>query len=316
MSPDVSPDVSPDPGSTRPGLYRRWWQLRSRAASHRRRQLLSINLLHAAGTLEFMGHDVRMQGHRADRLAGPASSPATSPDADGAAYLYPRVTSFRSRRSTLSDAQHRTWERRWPELGRQSRGERGPAGRLDTREWFGREAPVVLEIGCGTGTSTLAMAQDEPDVDVVAADVYKRGLAQLLSAIDRQNICNIRLIRGDGSDVLEYMFGADSLTGVRVYFPDPWPKSRHHKRRLLQPPTIALIADRLRPGGVLHVATDHAGYAEQIAEAGDAEPMLRRVDSNTPGLPLSVLRPTTKYETKAQQAGSTIAELLWEKRRL
>jgi tRNA (guanine-N7-)-methyltransferase len=160
------------------------------------------------------------------------------------------------------------------------------------------------------------MAQDEPDVDVVAADVYKRGLAQLLSAIDRQNICNIRLIRGDGSDVLEYMFGADSLTGVRVYFPDPWPKSRHHKRRLLQPPTIALIADRLRPGGVLHVATDHAGYAEQIAEAGDAEPMLRRVDSNTPGLPLSVLRPTTKYETKAQQAGSTIAELLWEKRRL
>ena len=135
----------------------------------------------------------------------------------------------------------------------------------------------MLEIGCGAGTSTLAMAQAEPDLDVVAVEVYRRGLAQLLSGIEREGVTNIRLVRGDGVDVLEHMFGPDSLTGVRVFFPDPWPKARHHKRRLLQPATIALIADRLRPGGVLHAATDHAGYAEQIAEAGDAEPRLRRV---------------------------------------
>ena len=174
-----------------------------------------------------------------------------------ASHLHPRVTSFRTRRTTLSGAQQATWDRLWPEIGMHARDGDGPAPLLDTEAWFGRSAPLVLEIGCGAGMSTLAMAQAEPDIDVVAVEVYRRGLAQLLSAIDREGISNIRLIRGDGVDVLEYMFDPDSLTGVRVFFPDPWPKARHHKRRLLQPATIALIADRLRPGGVLHAATDH-----------------------------------------------------------
>ena len=147
---------------------------------------------------------------------------------------------------------------------------------------------------------------------MVAVEVYRRGLAQLLSAIAREGVTNIRLVRGDGVDVLEHMFGPDSLTGVRVFFPDPWPKARHHKRRLLQPETLALIGDRLRPGGVLHAATDHARYAEQIAECGDAEPRLRRVTADE-GLPISVARPITKYETKARDAGSAVAELVWEK---
>jgi tRNA (guanine-N7-)-methyltransferase len=143
--------------------------------------------------------------------------------------------------------------------------------------------------------------------------VYRRGLAQLLGAIEREGVTNIRLVRGDGVDVLEHMFGPESLTGVRVFFPDPWPKARHHKRRLLQPATVALISDRLRPGGVFHAATDHGGYAEQIAEVGDAEPRLRRITSERVDVPISVVRPTTKYETKAQHAGSDVAELLWEK---
>jgi tRNA (guanine-N7-)-methyltransferase len=167
-----------------------------------------------------------------------------------------------------------------------------------------------LEIGCGTGTSTLAMAQAEPEIDVVAVEVYRRGLAQLLSAIDRETFTNIRLLRGDGVDVLTSMFGPGSLTGVRVFFPDPWPKARHHKRRLLQPEIVALIADRLRPGGVLHAATDHQGYAAHIAEVGDAEPRLRRVSVGA-DLPISVARPVTKYERKAL-AGTDVAELLWE----
>jgi tRNA (guanine-N7-)-methyltransferase len=250
---------------------------------------------------------------------------SATPDA-GSAHLYPRITSFRSRRSTLTEAQQEAWDRLWPTLGTVARsgggqersdpgyGGSGPAERLDTSAWFGREAPVVLEIGCGTGTSTLGMAVAEPDIDVVAAEVYRRGLAQLLSAVDRAGVSNIRLVRGDAVDVLEHMFSAGDLTGVRVFFPDPWPKSRHHKRRLLQPRNIALIADRLRPGGVLHAATDHAGYAQQIAEAGDAEPLLHRVQ---PGdqLPMSVQRPTTKYETKARHAGSAVTELLWMRRR-
>jgi len=228
-------------------------------------------------------------------------------------HLPPRVASFRTRRSTLSGGQQAAWERLWPEMGMHAHDGDGPAPRLDTESWFGRSVPVVLEIGSGTGISTLAMAQAEPHLDVVAVEVYRRGLAQLLSAIGREDVTNIRLVRGDGIDVLEHMFGPDSLTGVRVFFPDPWPKARHHKRRLLQPATVALIADRLRPGGVLHAATDHAGYAEQIAEVGNAEPRLRRVTASDT-LPISVQRPITKYEGKAQHAGSAVVELLWEKK--
>lgn len=266
---------------------------------------MGINLHHEAGTPLIMSDHGRMH---AQRQGG-----STTPDA-WPAHPYPRITSFRSRRSTLTESQQEAWDRLWPEMGTQARIGEKPADLLDTTAWFGRQAPVVLEIGCGTGTSTLGMAMAEPDIDVVAAEVYKRGLAQLLSAVDREGVSNIRLVRGDAVDVLEHMFGPGSLTGVRVFFPDPWPKSRHHKRRLLQPNTIALIADRLRPGGVLHAATDHAGYAEQIAEAGDAEPLLRRVQ---PGdeLPISVRRPTTKYETKAAAAGSPVAELLWVRQR-
>ncbi|WP_410506949.1 tRNA (guanosine(46)-N7)-methyltransferase TrmB [[Mycobacterium] appelbergii] len=252
-----------------------------------------------------MRHHGRMHVPRLDT----GSPPATQP------HRYPRVTSFRARRSTLSGGQQQTWDRLWPELGIQARTDDGTPVVNNLDAWFGRSAPLVLEIGSGTGISTLAMAQAEPHIDVIAVEVYRKGLAQLLSAIDRAGVTNIRLVRGDGVDVLEHMIGHERLTGVRVFFPDPWPKARHHKRRLLQPATVALIADRLRPGGVLHAATDHAGYAEHIAEVGDAEPLLRRVDPDADGsaLPISLQRPVTKYEQKAL-AGPDVAELIWEKR--
>jgi tRNA (guanine-N7-)-methyltransferase len=228
------------------------------------------------------------------------------------------ASSFRSRHSALSDLQRDAWERRWPELGFSIVPE--PPGEpldtpLDTAAWFGRRAPLVLEIGCGNGVATLAMAQDEPDIDVIAVEIYRRGLAQLLCAIERERVGNIRLIRGNGIDVLEHLIAPGSLTGVRVFFPDPWPKARHHKRRFLQPATVDLIADRLLPGGVLHAATDHPGYAEHIAAVGDeADPRLVRVEPGTESLPISVVRPTTKYETKAQEAGSDVTELIWKRR--
>lgn len=255
-----------------------------------------------------MGHHGSMQ---AQRQCGSATPEAASP------HVARRVTSFRSRRSALTDAQQEVWDRRWPALGRQAllTDPDGQIEPIDANAWFDHDASreLVCEIGCGTGTSTLAMAQAEPDIDVIAVEVYRRGLAQLLSAIDRSEISNIRLIRGDGVDVLEHLVGPASLTGVRIFFPDPWPKSRHHKRRLIQPATVALIADRLRPGGVLHAATDHAGYAEQIAATGDGEPLLRRAE---PGeqLPIETTRPTTKYETKAHIAGNAVTELVWVRR--
>jgi len=266
-----------------------------------------------------MGNDERMRAQPSVEAATPPTPPDSLPAAR-AASGYRRTTSFRSRRSALSAGQQRTWERLWPELGTVAAPRHSAEAAdepLDTRAWFGRDAPLVLEIGCGTGTSTLAMAQSEPEVDVIAVEVYRRGLAQLLSAIERENVTNIRLIRGDAVDVLEDLITPGSLSGVRVFFPDPWPKARHHKRRLLQPATVALIADRLRLGGVLHAATDHPGYAEQIAEVGDAEPRLVRVDPLGPtrrALPILVARPTTKYEDKARHVGSAVTELVWERR--
>jgi tRNA (guanine-N7-)-methyltransferase len=258
--------------------------------------------------------DTPVMTRQEDRAEEPSVDPPDRTNLEGR--LPP--TSFRSRRSALSNAQRQTWERRWPELGivalPRSAAAPSSAKPLDTRAWFGRTAPVVLEIGSGSGTSTLAMAQAEPDIDVIAVEVYRRGLAQLLSAIDSANVDNIRLIRGNAVDVLQNLIAPNSLAGVRAFFPDPWPKARHHKRRLLQPATIALIADRLLTGGVLHAATDHPGYAEAIAAAGDAEPRLVRVDTGTESLPISVTRPNTKYESKAQEAGSAVAELIWKRR--
>jgi tRNA (guanine-N7-)-methyltransferase len=244
---------------------------------------------------------------------GAAVTPAPgAPDSDRPEHRHLPATSFRARRSALSGAQRETWERLWPRLGL-SLGTGDRREPLDTRAWFGRQAPVVLEIGCGSGTSTLAMAKDEPGVDVIAVEIYRRGLAQLLCAMDREGVGNIRLIRGNAIDVLQRLIAPASLTGVRVFFPDPWPKARHHKRRFLQPSTIGLIADRLLPGGVLHAATDHPGYAEQIAESGDAEPRLCRVGPGS-RLPISIVRPTTKYETKAHDAGSAVSEFIWKRR--
>ncbi|MHA3024506.1 tRNA (guanosine(46)-N7)-methyltransferase TrmB [Mycobacterium sp. BMJ-28] len=269
-----------------------------------------------------MSDDVPMHAQRQEAGSPPPADSATqgasaangSPDAPENGpentHHHRRVSSFRSRRSTLTGSQQDLWERRWPELGAEARDGAGRPLTRDIGAWFGRQAPVVLEIGCGTGISTLAMAIDEPHLDVVAVEVYRRGLAQLLSAITRNDVPNIRLIRGDGLDVLEHIFPTASLTGVRVFFPDPWPKARHHKRRLLQPETVALIADRLVPGGILHAATDHAEYAEQIAEVGDAQPLLRRADGSE-SLPISVRRPETKYEGKGLEAGRDIAELIW-----
>ncbi|EYT57623.1 tRNA (guanine-N7)-methyltransferase [Dietzia sp. UCD-THP] len=239
----------------------------------------------------------------------PRSADGSTPDHDPR--LFPRVTAYRFRRGTLRPGQQRNWEEHWPTYGRNVADEV-----IDPQVMFGRVAPLIVEIGSGTGTSTAAMAAEEPEVDVIAVEVYQPGLAQLLGMILREGLENVRMIRGDGVDVLTNMITPASLTGVRVFFPDPWPKARHHKRRLLQSGTFALISSRLRPGGVLHVATDHADYADWIAETGDAEPSLERLDA-TPGdghVPFSLKRPVTKFEGKGLQEERAINEFLWRRR--
>ncbi|MFW0788245.1 tRNA (guanosine(46)-N7)-methyltransferase TrmB [Gordonia sp. CPCC 205333] len=246
-------------------------------------------------------------------VSNPESSPSEAEPADQAR-LYPRVTSFRFRRGTLTTGQQRNWVTLWPSMGRDLRIDGGDEPRLNATEWFGREASTVLEIGSGTGISTAAMAAVEPEHNVVAVEVYKPGLAQLLGLIDREGLTNVRMIRGDAMIVLTELIEPASLTGIRVFFPDPWPKARHHKRRLLQQGTIELMADRLKPGGVLHIATDHADYAEWITEVLDNQDAAKtHVVPLEPksAAPISLERPTTKFEGRAEREGRSVTEYVF-----
>ncbi|WP_279348080.1 tRNA (guanosine(46)-N7)-methyltransferase TrmB [Hoyosella sp. YIM 151337] len=234
--------------------------------------------------------------------AGPGPASGRSGDAPDRAG-FPRVTSFRTRTGVLKPSRQDAWDRLWATFGRDA-----GAGPIDVDGWFERTAPTVVEIGCGMGTSTAEMALAEPGVNVIAIDVYKPGLAKLLQLIEENNIANIRIVRGDAVTILEEMIAPASLAGVRVFFPDPWPKKRHHKRRLLKPEMFRLIATRLQPHGVLHVATDHAEYAEFIEESGNSEPMLGSV---TWPWPMSSVRPETKFEGRAARVGSAITDLAW-----
>ncbi len=224
---------------------------------------------------------------------------------------YPRLGNVTFRRGTLTENQHELFEKRWPELGRVLEDEV-----IDLESWFGRSgAKTIVEIGSGTGTSTAAMAPKEADTNIIAVELYKPGLAKLLGQIEREGIDNIRMIRGDGIEVLMRMFEPESLDGIRVFFPDPWPKARHHKRRIIQSGTLNLFASRLKKGGVLHVATDHAGYAEWIDELVEVEPSLDYKGWPWPECPQLVDRQViTKFEGKGLDKEHVITEYLWEKK--
>ena len=222
---------------------------------------------------------------------------------------YPRLGNFSFRRGTLTDNQEALWEENWPRLGKVLSDER-----IDLPKWFGREADTIVELGSGTGTSTAAMAPLEKDTNIVAVELYRPGLAKLLGSVVRGEIDNIRMIRGDGVEVLQRMFAPESLAGVRIYFPDPWPKARHHKRRIVQSGTLHLIASRLRPGGIVHIATDHADYAEWIDELVEAEPQLEYLGWPAEVPVLTDRQVITKFEGKGLDKEHTIREYLWRKR--
>jgi tRNA (guanine-N7-)-methyltransferase len=213
----------------------------------------------------------------------------------------------------MTVGQTRAWERQWPSMGQDIAAL--PPGPLDLAEWFGRSAPVMLEIGSGMGETTAALAEAEPDVNYVAVDVYQPGLAQLMMRAETAGLKNLRLLRGDAVVLLEQHLAEQSLSGVRIFYPDPWPKKKHHKRRLVQPSLVSVVASRLVPGGTLHLATDWEHYAEHMMEVCSAEPRLRNLHDGEPGgwAPRPPWRPLTKFESRAEEEGRVSRDLVFER---
>jgi tRNA (guanine-N7-)-methyltransferase len=212
----------------------------------------------------------------------------------------------------MTTGQRRAWERSWDRWGAEVRDL--PDGPLDLAGWFGRTAPVVLEIGSGMGEASASMALAAPGIDHLAVEVYQPGLAALLLRIEQAGITNLRLLRGDAQALLAEHIEPESLHAVRIYFPDPWPKHRHHKRRLICPEFVALVASRLTRGGTLHLATDWADYAQQMLAACTAEQLLRNTadDPSLQGFaPRPAWRPVTKFEQRAREEGSVVRDLLF-----
>lgn len=166
---------------------------------------------------------------------------------------------------------------------------------------------LVLEIGSGMGETTLAIAKAHPEADFVAVEVHGPGVGSLLNAIEREQLTNLRVIRHDALDVLEHMIGDGTLAAIHLFFPDPWPKKRHHKRRMVQPAFAALAARKLAPGGVLHAATDWPDYAEHMQEVLSKEPLLEAASAGF------AARPVTKFESRGQRLGHPIRELLFRR---
>ncbi|WP_370375467.1 tRNA (guanosine(46)-N7)-methyltransferase TrmB [Micromonospora sp. HM5-17] len=191
-------------------------------------------------------------------------------------------------------------------------GPDAPIVPLDLAALFGRQAPVVLEIGFGMGDATAAMAAADPGRDYLAVEVHTPGIANLLSLVERLGLTNVRIARGDALDLLRHLLPPDRLAAVHVFFPDPWPKARHHKRRLIQPAHVALLRSRLAPGGVLHCATDWAEYAESMLAVLSADPGL--VNTYPGYAPRPAYRPVTKFERRARRAGRPAFDLIFRRR--
>jgi tRNA (guanine-N7-)-methyltransferase len=216
------------------------------------------------------------------------------------------VRSFVLRQGRMSPAQQRGLDVLMPRFGLPSSD-----APLDFERVFGRVAPVVLEIGCGMGETTAAIAAAHPAVDFVGVEVHAPGVGSLLNRIEAAGLANLRVIRHDAVEVVAAMIAPSSLAGIHVYFPDPWPKKRHHKRRLLQAPFVHQLARRLVPGGYLHAATDWEEYANEMLATFRAEPLLRNTVEGFAERP--PWRPQTKFEARGVRLGHAVFDLLFRR---
>jgi tRNA (guanine-N7-)-methyltransferase len=219
------------------------------------------------------------------------------------------VVSYVRRGGRITVGQQRAWDTHWATMGREV-AELAP-GPLDLVGWFGREAPVLLEIGSGMGEATALMAAAEPALNYVAVEVYQPGLAQLMMRATGLGVTTLRLLCGDAVDVLADHIEPDSLAGVRIFFPDPWPKKKHHKRRLVDPGFIGLVASRIKVGGRLHLATDWAEYADVMRAVCTAEPLLENEFDDW--APRPDWRPVTKFETRAREEDRISRDLMFRR---
>ena len=241
--------------------------------------------------------------------AGPPVDPAAeTPDPEDLRHR--RIRSFVTRAGRISPAQQRA---------RDTLGERYVVPfasiPLDYAATFGRTAPVVLEIGFGMGAATAVIAAARHDVDFIGIEVHAPGVGALLKMMGEQDLTNLRIVEHDAVEVIEQMIAPASLDGVLVYFPDPWHKARHNKRRLIQPAFVATLASRIRPGGFLHCATDWEEYAVQMLEVLAGDPSLANTTDGyaTPQNPL-VTRPVTKFETRGKRLGHGVWDLVFVRR--
>lgn len=214
------------------------------------------------------------------------------------------IRSFVLRQGRVSNAQQRYYDEGMPRWGIPY-----AVAPLDFAASFGRTAPTILEIGCGMGETTAAIAAAHPQHNFIGIEVHAPGVGSLLKEIATRELANLRVIRHDAVEVLRDMIPPASLTGIHIYFPDPWPKKRHHKRRLIQPPLVHELALRLIPGGYLHCATDWEEYAYQMLEVLSAEPLLR--NSAQGFAPRPAWRPQTKFETRGLRLGHGVWDVVF-----
>lgn len=217
-----------------------------------------------------------------------------------------RIRSFVTRAGRLSTAQARAIE----ELGPRFCVPYDKA-LLDLDKTFGRTAPTIFEIGFGMGETSAKISAGMPDKNFIGVEVHTPGVGSLLKLIGEQALSNQRVIQHDAVEVLTHMIAPDSLAGAHVFFPDPWHKARHNKRRLIQGPLVSLLASRLAPGGYLHCATDWEEYAQQMLEVLSAEPMLKNSAENY--APRPDYRPVTKFENRGLKLGHGVWDLVFIK---
>ena len=216
------------------------------------------------------------------------------------------VRSFVRRGGRITKRQKRAYARLYERVG-----VRLGEGHLDFVQLFGRRAPVILEIGFGMGYATAEIAAQFPDRNFLAVDVHIAGIGNLVALCEERGLENIRIIEGDALDILAHHIPDGVLTGLHIYFPDPWPKKRHHKRRLLQAATLPLFCRKLESGGYLHVATDWQEYAEEILRLFEQESQLRNTAAGFASRP--VWRPRTRFEEKALKEGRRSFDILFRK---
>ncbi len=217
------------------------------------------------------------------------------------------IRSFVVRSGRMTAGQTRGWDNYWGQFGLE------PGKRLDFLQIFGNDNPVVFEIGFGMGSSLFEMASQSPDMNFVGVEVHRPGVGALLAQAGDAGLSNLRVLCCDAVELLKQDVPDGSLSRLQLYFPDPWHKKRHHKRRIVQPDFAALVAAKLVDGGVFHMATDWEPYAEHMAEVMGAAPDYENCAQPGPYSEKPEYRPTTKFERRGERLGHGVWDLLYRK---